>query len=330
MIKNIADYSTFPQQRLRRLRAYPWLRELVAEHRVTANDLIWPIFVRHESQDPCIPSLPGVQRYSLNEITEAAKKARDVGIRALMLFPVNSQDTKTPDGKEALNPNNILNQALQIISQNVPDIGLFADVALDPYTTHGHDGILKDNKILNDETLEILAEQALLLAKSGAHGVTPSDMMDGNVSTIRKKLDENSFQDTLIMSYPVKFASSFYKPFREAVDAGKLQGLGDKKTYQIDPRNRTEAYKEVWADINDGADLVIIKPGLPYLDILKTVCDNSSKPVLAYQVSGEYSLLQNCPDMLFESLIAFKRAGATGIISYGAFDIAQTIKEGNF
>lgn len=329
-LKQIPHNASFPQARLRRLRSQPWLRDLVSDITLTSSDFILPVFVRSEHQSPEVAAMPGVRRYTLVELSDAVKAARDAGIPSVLLFPVNDADTKTDDGRHAYNPDNIVCQALRQLRRDVPDIGLWADVALDPYTTHGHDGILLNGRIDNDLSLEALNKQALVLAEAGAHVIAPSDMMDGNVQSIRRVLDAHQFEDVLIVSYAAKFASSFYMPFRATVGAEPLTGLGDKRTYQVDKRTTQQWYNEVAMDIAEGADMVVIKPGLPYLDVVARICDVLSIPVLAYQVSGEYAMLHHpgvsFNEALLETLYAFKRAGATAIITYGALEAANLIK----
>lgn len=277
-----------------------------------------------------MPSFPGVFRRSLKELSDVAREARDAGIPAILLFPVNESSVKTEDGCEAYNPNNLVCQAITQLRRDVPDIGIWADVALDPYTTHGHDGVITNGRVDNDVTLESLAKQAVVLADAGAHAIAPSDMMDGNVQTLRTALDAKNYQDVLIISYPAKFASSFYKPFRHALASASLTHLPNKLTYQIDPRDQQQFYNEVNMDLAEGADMIIVKPGLPYLDVIARVCDRITAPVLAYQVSGEYAMLQTCGlplrEALLETLYAFKRAGATGIITYGALEACQFLR----
>jgi porphobilinogen synthase len=319
--------------RPRRLRAQGWIREMVAEYKVSAADLIWPVFVTEgqNTREP-IASMPGVERLSIDLLTEDLKKAHALGIKAFALFPVTPVEKKTIDGREALNPGNLICRAIQAIKKELPDCGIITDVALDPYTTHGHDGLFENGKILNDETVEILTRQALVQAEAGADIIAPSDMMDGRVGAIRETLDAKGFQDTLILSYAVKYASNFYGPFRDAVtSAGFLKG--DKKTYQMDPANSDEALREVALDLQEGADMVMVKPGLPYLDIIRRVKEEFRVPTLAYQVSGEYAMLKAAAqngwldyDMaLAETLLAFKRAGCSAILTYGGVDFARKL-----
>ncbi len=326
--------GAYPQIRMRRLRAKGWLREMVQEHHVRAADLIWPVFITEgtNSREP-VASMPGVERLSIDQLLEDLKRASDLEIRAFALFPVVSTEKKTMDGREALNPGNLICRAIQEIKKQLPDAGIITDVALDPYTTHGHDGLVGHGKILNDETIEVLCNQSLIQAQAGADVIAPSDMMDGRVGQIRSILDQNGFTDTAILSYAVKYASCFYGPFRDAVGSGAFL-KGDKKTYQMSPANAAEALREVALDINEGADMIMVKPGLPYLDIIKSVKDTFNVPTFAYQVSGEYAMLRAAAQngwldyeaVLAESLLAFKRAGCDGIFSYGAVDFARLLQ----
>ena len=320
---------------MRRLRAKGWLREMVQEHRVHPADLIWPVFVVEgaNTRQP-VASMPGVERLSLDLLTDDLKRARDLGICAFALFPVTPDEKKTMDGREALNPGNLICRAIEAVKREVPDCGLITDVALDPYTTHGHDGLMNGDKILNDETVEVLCEQSIIQAQAGADIIAPSDMMDGRVGQIRSTLDQKGFTDTAILSYAVKYASCFYGPFRDAVgSAGFLKG--DKKTYQMNPANADEALREVALDLAEGADMIMVKPGLPYLDIIKSVKDTFRVPTFAYQVSGEYAMLRAAAAngwldyemALAESLLAFKRAGCDGILTYGAVDFAKALQK---
>ncbi len=320
---------------MRRLRSKGWLRELVQEHRVHPSDLIWPVFVVEgmNIRQP-VASMPGVERLSIDVLTDELKRAQDLEIKAFALFPVTPDEKKTMDGREALNPGNLICRAIEAVKRQIPECGLITDVALDPYTTHGHDGLVKEDKILNDETVEILCKQSIIQAQTGADIIAPSDMMDGRVGQIRSTLDQNGFSDTAILSYAVKYASCFYGPFRDAVgSAGFLKG--DKKTYQMNPANADEALHEVALDLAEGADMVMVKPGLPYLDIIKSVKDTFRVPTFAYQVSGEYAMLRaaaangwlDYETALAESLLAFKRAGCDGILTYGAVDFAKALQK---
>ena len=324
--------GSFPKIRLRRLRKSKWIRDLVSETTVSNNDLILPIFIREgKNKIDSIKSMPDVKRYTIDKLPIILKQVKKYKIPAVALFPYTSKNKKDKIGSEALNPNNLVCRAIRYIKKKFPSIGIMTDVALDPYTSHGHDGIIIDNKINNDETIKILVKQALLQAKMGCDIIAPSDMMDGRVGEIRKILDKNNLKDTSILSYAVKFASNFYGPFRDAVGS-KSKLKKDKKTYQMDFRNISESYREVALDINEGADMIMVKPGLPYLDIIGKIKNRFKIPVLAYQVSGEYSMIKNAirkklldEESIFESIISFKRAGACAIVTYFAIDIAKKL-----
>ncbi len=327
----------FPRTRLRRNRQAPWIRELTAQNILTPSDLILPLFIiEGKNTEEKISTLPDVSRFGIDLIVKKAKEAHKLGIPALMLFPVTDQKLKNSTGTEATNPKNLICRTIAAIKNAVPEIGVIADVALDPYTSHGHDGILnKKGEIENDATIEILCEQALVQAAAGCDVIAPSDMMDGRIGIIRDVLDEANFTNTLLMSYAVKYASAFYGPFRDAVGSAsnlkKSPGEKDKKTYQMDFRNSTEAMREIALDVEEGADLIIVKPGMPYLDIVSQAAKNFPLPVISYQVSGEYAMLKlaaaqgafDFDQVFFESLISFKRAGASAIISYGAIEMAK-------
>ena len=328
-MKNIGSY---PNVRLRRNRKTEWSRRLVSENNLSANDLIWPIFIREgrNIKEP-IKSMPGVYRYSLDKIESLVVWAIKKKIPVIALFPNTEDYKKNIKGSEALNKNNLVCKALKLIKKNYKEIGLMCDVALDPYTIHGHDGILKNNYVDNDETVKILVKQSILQAEMGCDIIAPSDMMDGRVGEIRKALDKNGHQLVQILSYAVKYASNFYGPFRDAIGSKKSL-KGNKKNYQMDFKNSKESLKEVSLDISEGADFVMVKPGLPYLDIIKLIKDNFKIPVFAYQVSGEYSLIMNGinskilnSDAIYESLISFKRAGASAIVTYFADRIVKKI-----
>ncbi len=330
MINNAAPY---PATRLRRLRQRGWIREMVAEHHITPADLIWPVFViEGKNERQAIPSMPGIYRHTIDLLIEELKAAQDVGIKAFALFPIVPTEFKDETGTQSFNPDSLICRALYEIKKALPDIGLIADVALDPYTTHGHDGLVKEGEILNDETLKTLCKQALVQAQAGADIIAPSDMMDGRVGQIRSILDQNDLTNTMIMAYAAKYASAFYGPFRDAVKSSSVL-KGDKKTYQMNPANAQEALREVALDIKEGADMVMIKPGLPYLDIVRQVKDTFKTPTFAYHVSGEYAMLHatcekgwmDYDSTLFETLLSFKRAGCDGILTYGAVDFAKTI-----
>ena len=323
----------FPNIRLRRVRNSPWIRRLISENNLSVNDLILPIFVRDgKNKVEPIKSMPGVNRYSVDKLNIIMKKAKKYKIPMVAIFPYTPKNKKDNFGTEALNENNLICKSLKFIKKRYSGIGVMCDVALDPYTSHGHDGILVNKKIDNDKTIKILVKQALLQAEMGCDVIAPSDMMDGRVGAIRKALDKRNFQNVSILSYAAKYASSFYGPFRDAVGS-KINLKSDKKTYQMDYRNSNEAFREIGLDVKEGADMVMVKPGLPYLDIIKSIKDNFKIPVFAYQVSGEYSLIKNGirnklinDDAILESLIAFKRAGASAIVTYFALEIASKIK----
>ncbi len=316
----------YPSLRLRRSRKNDWSRRLIEENNLTPNDFILPIFLMDgKNKKVPIKSMPGVFRYTIDKLIPVVDKAIHNKLPMIALFPYTDKKRKNPLGTEALNENNLVCKATQLIKKKYKnEIGIMCDVALDPYTSHGHDGLINSGYVLNDETIEILIKQALLQAQMGCDVLAPSDMMDGRIGKIRKSLDKNGYQLTQILSYAVKYASSFYGPFREAVGSKGLLS-GDKKNYQMDFRNHNEALREVALDIKEGADMVMVKPGLPYLDIIKLVKENFKIPVMAYQVSGEYSLISNGIEkgiidksVVLESLISFKRAGANAIVSYYA------------
>jgi len=323
----------YPSTRLRRNRKKKWTRQLVQESNLSAADLIWPIFLKEGRNivEP-IKSMPGVYRYSLDKIESLVEKAIRVKIPMIALFPNTPSSKKNATGSEALNKNNLVCKALRLIKKNYKEIGLMCDVALDPYTNHGHDGLLKKNYVSNDETLKTLVKQSILQANMGCDVIAPSDMMDGRIGAIRNALDKNGHQLVQILSYAVKYASNFYGPFRDAVGSKNIL-KSDKKTYQMDYRNSHEAIREVALDIKEGADFVMVKPGMPYLDIIRLIKDNFKIPVFAYQVSGEYSLIKNGIDMkiinndaIIESLLSFKRAGANAIVTYFAYEVAKKLK----
>lgn len=322
----------FPTIRMRRMRRHPWLRALTQEHHLSVKDLVWPLFVQdgHNRRDAVV-SMPGVERFSIDVLLQEVEQAAKIGIPAVALFPVIEPNKKDEQGSEALNADNIIARALRAIKKNIPEIGVICDVALDPYTTHGQDGVVKDGYVENDVTIEKLAQQALCLAEAGCDIVAPSDMMDGRVGGIRGALDQVGFQEVAILSYAAKYASHFYGPFRDAVGS-KTALQGDKKTYQMDPASEKEAMREVALDIAEGADIIMIKPGMPYLDVLARVRDQYDVPLAVYQVSGEYAMIKAAQqagwlaeDVLLESLIGFKRAGANMIFTYGAMEIARSL-----
>jgi len=329
-MKNIGSY---PKVRLRRNRKTDWSRRLIRENTLSASDLIWPIFIREGKniKEP-INTMPGVYRYTLDKIENLVEKAIKNKIPMIALFPNTPLYKKNNTGSEALNKNNLICKALKLIKKNFNEIGLMCDVALDPYTTHGHDGLLKNGYVDNDTTVKVLVKQSLLQASMGCDVIAPSDMMDGRIGEIRKALDKEGYKSVQILSYAVKYASNFYGPFRDAVGSKKFL-KGDKKTYQMDFNNSQEALREVSLDIREGADFVMVKPGLPYLDIIKLIKDNFKIPVFAYQVSGEYSLIKNGinkgilnENAILESLISFKRAGASAIVTYFADQIVGKLR----
>ena len=324
----------YPRLRMRRNRKADWIRRLVSEHNLSANDLILPLFVKDGTgkKEP-INSMPNVFRYSVDELSRVVEKACRLKIPLIALFPYVNAKKKNARGKEALNKNNLINKALRKLKKEFKkDIGIMCDVALDPYTNHGHDGILKNKDIENDSTIDVLIKQSLLQAEMGCDLIAPSDMMDGRIGKIRDALDKKKFNNTQIVSYAVKYASNFYGPFRDAVGSGKNL-KSNKKTYQMDYRNSSEALREVALDIKEGADIVMVKPGLPYLDIIRSVKDNFKIPIFSYQVSGEYSLIKNGikdgvvnEEVILESLISLKRAGSNAIVSYFSLEIARQLK----
>ncbi len=333
---DVADVGRFPTVRMRRNRRHRWTREMVAEQHLTAKDFIWPVFV-HGGPEPeaPVPSMPGVVRYSLDAVVDAVGHAVELGIPAIAIFPATDPSKKTPLAEEALNPDNLVCQALRSLKQAFGnDVGLLADVALDPYSSHGQDGIVRDGYVANDETLDVLCRQAVVQAEAGCDIAAPSDMMDGRIGAIRAALDAEGRDDVVIMAYAAKYASAFYGPFRDAVGSSANLGQGDKKTYQMNPANGDEALREVALDLQEGADMVMVKPGMPYLDIVQRVSSTFQVPTFAYQVSGEYSMLAGAADngwlaredVVLESLMSFKRAGATGILTYFAVEAAAALR----
>ncbi|MGE4429309.1 MAG: porphobilinogen synthase [Sphingobium sp.] len=327
-----ASAAAYPALRLRRTRASGWSRAMHAENRLHPSDLLWPLFVTEGTgvEEP-VASLPGVSRWSVDLIVTRAREAQDAGIPCLALFPNTQPDRRSDDGKEALNPDNLMCRAIRAIKDAVPDIGILTDVALDPYTAHGQDGLLDDKgAILNDETIEILIGQSLNQAAAGADIIAPSDMMDGRVGAIRSALERDGHRNVQIMAYAAKYASAFYGPFRDAVGSRGLL-KGDKKSYQMDPANSEEALREVALDLAEGADSVMVKPGLPYLDIVHAVKTRFEVPVFAYQVSGEYAMIEAAAAagagdrdaLVMETLLSFKRAGCTGVLTYHALHAAR-------
>lgn len=328
---------SFPAIRMRRNRRDDWSRRLVSEHSVTVNDLIYPVFVTEGAgQIVDVPSMPGVSRYSLDKLLPVAEKAAKAGIPVLALFPVIDAARKTPDGREAANPDGLVPKVVQTLKQHFPELGVMTDVALDPYTSHGQDGLIDDQgRILNDETVEVLVAQSLMQGQAGVDIVAPSDMQDGRIGAIRHALEAKGLIHTRIMSYAAKYASSYYGPFRDAVGSAGNLGKSDKKTYQMDPANTNEALREVALDIQEGADMVMVKPGMPYLDIVYRVKQEFGMPTFAYQVSGEYAMLKAAAangwlderKTVLEAMLAFKRAGADGVLTYFAPDIARWLSE---
>ena len=323
----------FPSLRLRRTRKYTWSRKLVQENNLSSSDLIYPIFlIEGKNKKQIIKSMPNIYRYSIDKLGEIVSKLVKNKIPMVALFPSTPNSKKDQYGSEALNENNLVCRATQFIKKKFKnDIGVMCDVALDPYTSHGHDGLLKNNYVINDETNEILIKQSLIQAQMGCDVIAPSDMMDGRIGKIRKALDKNKFHDVQLLSYAVKYASNFYGPFRDAVGSKKSL-KSDKKNYQMDFSNSNESLREVALDIKEGVDMVMVKPGMPYLDIIKSVKENFKIPVLAYQVSGEYSMIKQSidndlinEDSIIESLMCFKRAGASAIVSYFALDIVKRL-----
>ena len=326
----------FPAHRPRRMRRDDWSRRLMQENRLTVDDLIYPVFLLEGSkQSQPIASMPGINRVSLDLLFEVAQECMELGIPVMALFPVIDSSLKTPDGKEALNPNGLIPRAVEALKARFPNLGIMTDVALDPYTSHGQDGILDEqNRLLNDLTTGVLVQQAITQAQAGVDIVAPSDMMDGRIGAIRAELEKLNLIHTRIMAYSAKYASAFYGPFRDAVGSAKNLGKADKKTYQMNPANSAEALAETALDISEGADMVMVKPGMPYLDIVRQVKDAYSYPTYAYQVSGEYAMLKAAAQngwldhdaVMMESLIAFKRAGADGVLTYFALEAARLLK----
>ena len=326
--------NSFPRVRMRRNRLSEFSRKIVSENNISVNDLIYPIFITYGSKvKEEISSMPGIYRFSLDQLHKEIEYISSLDIPAIALFPKIENELKTPDGKEALNSNNLICEAIKISKKVNPDLGVITDVALDPYTDHGHDGIIHNNQIDNDLTLDILCKQAIVQAQAGCDILAPSDMMDGRVGAIRDTLDEHGFINVQIMSYAAKYASSFYGPFRDAVGSAGNLSKKSKKSYQMDPANSAEALREIRLDINEGADMIIIKPGMPYLDIISKAKNEFNFPVIAYQVSGEYSMIRAAiqngwfdeEKIIFETMMCFKRAGCDGIITYFAPFVAQKL-----
>lgn len=329
-------YAPYPQGRPRRLRRDEFTRNLVREHAVTPHDLIYPVFVVDgQKQRQAVASMPGVERVSLDLLLPVAEECMKLGVPALALFPVIEPSLKTPDGREATNAKGLVPRVVRALKKEFPELGVMTDVALDPFTSHGQDGLLDDTGyILNDETVEVLVQQALTQAEAGVDIVAPSDMMDGRIGAIRAGLEERKFIHTRIMAYSAKYASAFYGPFRDAVGSAANLGKSNKKVYQMDPGNTDEALREVAMDLSEGADMVMVKPGMPYLDIVRRVKDEFRVPTFAYQVSGEYAMLKAAAAngwldhdlVMMESLLAFKRAGADGVLTYFALDAARKLR----
>ena len=326
--------GSFPSTRLRRHRIQPWIRDLHRETALSPSDFIWPVFIREPKGEALIKTLPGVKRYTKEELVPAVEEALTLGIKAVALFPQIDPTLKKPNGREAWNPKNLVCQTIHFLKKYCPEMGIIADVALDPYTDHGHDGLLIDGNIANDPTVEALIQQALVLAEAGVDVLAPSDMMDGRIGTLRRALDAKGFLDLPLFSYSAKYASALYAPFREAAGSKSCLKGASKATYQMDPANAKEALSEMAFDVEEGADALIVKPGTFYLDIIRQASDVFPLPIHAYHVSGEYSMLKSASEAgylpyeqtLLENLLAFKRAGARAIWTYGAFDAAKILR----
>lgn len=335
--RTLLGSGSFPKIRMRRNRRDSWNRRLVRENTLTTNDLIWPVFVAEgNGKKEEISAMPGQFRWSADRIADAVAEAADLGIPAVAIFPEIDKAKKDPDGSEAVNADNIVIQAIKAVKSVVPDIGIICDAALDPFTSHGQDGLVRDGYVVNDETVDVLCRQSVLQAEAGCDVISPSDMMDGRVGAIRDALDAAGHDHVRILSYAAKYASAFYMPFRDAIGSGTSLGQGDKKTYQMDPANTDEALREVALDIQEGADMVMVKPGLPYLDVIRRVKDTFGMPTVAYNVSGEYSMLKaaslqgwiDYDRAMIEALVSFKRSGADAILTYSACDAARLIQSG--
>jgi porphobilinogen synthase len=334
----MASYGSYPPVRMRRMRRDDFSRRMMRERHLSTDDFIYPVFViegKNETQP--VASMPGVSRYSLDKLMGVAEQTLKLGVPTVALFPLIEPSLKTADGKEAVNPKGLIPRAVAALKKSFPELGVMTDVALDPYTSHGQDGLIDESGyILNDDTIEVLREQALTQAEAGVDIVAPSDMMDGRIGAIRDALDERRFIHTRIMAYSAKYASSFYGPFRDAVGSASALGKGNKYTYQMDPANSDEALREVALDLAEGADMVMVKPGLPYLDIVRRVKDEFKAPTFVYQVSGEYAMLKAAFEngwldeekCVVEALLAFKRAGADGVLTYFALDAARYLAKG--
>ena len=332
----------YPNTRMRRVRQTAWSRNLVSENQLSVSDLIWPVFVQPgEGKSDAVESMPGVYRYSIDRLIDSVREAHGLGIPAIAIFPQTDPSKKTENAEEAINPDNLVCQTVAAIKSEVPDIGIICDVALDPYTSHGQDGLVRDGIVINDESVEMLCEQALVQARAGCDIIAPSDMMDGRIGAIRSASDQAGFENVMIMSYAAKYASAFYGPFRDAIGsksnlkAGNISG-GGKQTYQMNPANTDEAIREVQLDITEGADMVMVKPGMPYLDIVQRVKSTFGVPTFAYQVSGEYAMLMAAVKngwldheaVMLESLLGFKRAGCDGVLTYFAIEAARRLQQG--
>jgi len=326
--------SSYPQIRMRRLRRHDWTRRLVAENTLSPSDFIWPVFViEGENKREPVASMPGVERLSVDLLVNAAKEAHALGIPVIALFPQTPVSLKTEDGREATNADNLVCRAVRAIKSAVPQIGVLCDVALDPYTSHGHDGVIVDGDVHNDQTIDVLVRQTLVQVEAGCDIIAPSDMMDGRIGVIRSALEQAGHHNTLLMAYAAKYASAFYGPFRDAVGSAKSL-VGDKRTYQMDPANGDEALREVALDLAEGADMVMVKPGMPYLDLVRRVKERFGVPTFAYQVSGEYAMLSAAFEKgwldrdraVIEALTGFKRAGASGILTYFAVEAARLLQ----
>jgi porphobilinogen synthase len=336
MSNRFTTLGRYPTTRLRRNRREDWSRRLIAEHKLSVDDLIWPVFVQEgKGARTPVASMPGVDRLTVDLLVEAAKQARDLGIPAIALFPETDAKAKTPDAREAYNPGNLVCRAITAVKKAVPDIGVVCDVALDPFNSDGHDGIVRDGYVQNDESVEALVKQAIVQTEAGADVQAPSDMMDGRIGAIRDALDGKGFESVRIMAYAAKYASGFYGPFRDAIGSKSNLGKADKRGYQMDPANSDEALREVALDIAEGADMVMVKPALPYLDIVRRVKDRFGMPTFAYQVSGEYAMLKGAIErgwldesVMLESLMSIKRAGADGMLTYAAVEAAKKLKAG--
>ncbi len=328
------DIAEFPQLRMRRLRKADWKRRLVQEHTLSVSDLIFPVFVREDHQEAEVNLLAGCQRYTVSELMGVAQNLEKRGVPALILFPYHDPKQRTQDGVELLSKDNLMCRTIRKLKESTQNLGIIVDLALDPYSAHGQDGIVRDGQILNDETSQVLADYAVLLAEAGADIIAPSDMMDGRIGVVRKTLDTAGHSDVSLMSYSAKYSSTLYSPFRDALGSLQCLGQADKKTYQMNPANIHEALREVALDIKEGADMIIIKPGLPYLDVLAKVKEKFCYPTYAYHVSGEHMMLKAAAEKsyldyeqsLIEIMLSFKRAGADGIITYAALDVADILE----